>query len=216
MSKKKKLLIISIVLFIVSVVYTVLVKYVDVSIVGKENVEVGFSTLNKWFYDINGVNDTWYKITKYLGIVPFLICAVYGLIGISQLIKYKKISKVDKRLIYLGIFYVVVLALYVIFDKVVINYRPVLEDGVLESSFPSSHTMLAICVCASSLLISKYYISKKFIKCFDSISYILMLILTVGRTLSGYHWLSDIIGGIIISLFLVTVYEYSICENKKA
>ena len=41
-----------------------------------------------------------------------------------------------------------------------------------------------------------------------------MIFLTVGRALSGYHWLSDIIGGIIISIFLVSAYKYSIYTEK--
>ena len=215
MKKKQKLLITVIVLFLISIIYTLLIKYVDVATVGKENVEVGFSTLNKFFYDTFGVSETWYKITKYLGLLAFLICAYYGFIGIKQIIKEKSIKKVDKRLIYLGIFYVIVLILYVAFDKIVINYRPVLEDGVLESSFPSSHTMLAICVCASSLLISKFYVPKKYLKYFDSFTFVYMIFLTVGRALSGYHWITDIIGGIIISTFLVSAYKYSIYTEKK-
>lgn len=214
MNKKQKLLITVIILFGISVIYTLLVKYFDVNVVGEENVKVGFSTMNKFFYDTLGVSDTWYKITKYLGLIPFLICAYYGFIGIKQIIKEKSIFKVDKKILYLGIFYVVVLILYILFDKIVINYRPVLEDGVLESSYPSSHTMLAICICASSLLISKFYVPKKYLKYFDNISFVLMILLVVGRTLSGYHWMSDIIGGIIISVFLVSVYKYTIYTEK--
>lgn len=214
MKKKQKLLVTVIILLIISIIYTLLIKYVDVKEVGKENVEVGFSTINKLFYDTVGVSDLWYKISKYLGLIPFLICAYYGFIGIKQFIKEKSLKKVDKKLIYLGVFYIIVLILYVVADKIVINYRPVLEDGVLESSYPSSHTLLAVCVCASSLLISKYYVSKKYLKYFDNISFVLMIFLTVTRALSGYHWFTDIIGGIIISIFLVSAYKYSIYQEK--
>ena len=214
MSKKKKLLISSIILMIVSIIYTLLVKYVDVGIVGKESVKVGFSTLNKWFYDINGVKDSWYKITKYLGLLPFILCAYYGFIGIKQLIKNKSIKKVDRNLLYLAIFYVLVLITYIFFEKVIINYRPVLEDGVLEASYPSSHTMLAMCICLSSILISKSYIKEKYLKPFNIITFIFMIFLVIGRLLSGYHWISDIIGGVIISLFLVSIYNYLINKEK--
>lgn len=216
MKNKNKLLVLTVSLFIISIIYTILVKYVDVNVVGSEKVEVGFSTLNKWFYDLNGVSDMWYHITKYLGIIPFSIVAYYGIVGLMQLIKTKSITKVDKRLIYLGIFYVLMLVVYVLFEKVIINYRPVLEDGVLEASYPSSHTMLAICICLSSLLISKYYIKKNnFKNSFNVTTILLMVILVVGRTLSGYHWLSDIIGGIIISLFLVSLFYTCIYEEEK-
>ena len=107
-------------------------------------------------------------------------------------------------------------ATYIFFEKVIINYRPVLEDGVLEASFPSSHTLLAVCICASSLLISKYYIKdKKVLKMFNIFTYALMIILVVGRLISGVHWFTDIMGGIIISTLLVSLYHAFILNDKK-
>lgn len=216
MSKRRKLFLSTFILFILAVVYTLLVMKYDVQSIGPEGSKVGFAGINGVIHNLLPYNDTWYKITKYLGVVPFLYCAFYGLQGIIQLIKYKSIKKVDKRLIYLGVFYVVMLALYILADKIVINYRPILEDGVLESSYPSSHTLLAVCVCASSLLISKYYIKDtKMLKIFDCITYILMIVLVVGRLISGVHWLTDILGGIIISTFLVYLYYSFIYTYKK-
>ena len=211
----KKLLKTTIILFVIAVVYTLLVKFVGVDSVGPNNSEIGFAWFNTWFHNLFGTSNLWYKITKYLGLVPFLICAYYGFIGIKQLIKKKKISKVDKRLIYLGAFYILMLVVYVFFEKVIINYRPVILDGELEASYPSSHTMLAICICMSSLLISKYYVKDKYRKIFDNITFVLMILLVVGRIISGVHWITDIIGGILISLFLVSLYNTFIYENKK-
>ena len=216
MSKRRKLIISSIVLFIISVMYTLIVKNIDLSPIGPNDSVVGLSTMNNWFYNINGVNNMWYKITEYLGIIPFIICAFYFLKGIQQLIKYNNIKKVDKRLIYLGILYITMGIVYIFFEKIIINYRPVLEDGVLEASYPSSHTMLAVYICLSSLLISKYYIKNTIIlKVFDSITWVLLVFIVGGRILSGYHWLSDIIGGILISLFLVTTYHAFSYSPKK-
>ena len=108
------------------------------------------------------------------------------------------------------------LIVYILADKIVINYRPVLEDGVLESSYPSSHTLLACCICASSLLIAKYYMkNQKLLKIFNYGTIILMIISVVGRLLSGVHWLTDILGGIIISAFLVYLYYSFIYSYKK-
>lgn len=216
MSKRRKLIIGSIILCIVTVLYTLIVKKVDLSPIGPNDSVVGLSTLNNWFYNANGVNDMWYKITEYLGVIPFIICAFYGLKGLQQLIKHKSIKKVDKRLIYLAILYVAMGIVYIFFEKVIINYRPVLEDGVLEASYPSSHTVLAVCICLSSLLISKYYIKNPTtLKVFDSLTWILLVFIVGGRILSGYHWLSDIIGGILISLFLVTTYYAFSYSPKK-
>ena len=216
MDKRKKLFLTTGILLLIAIVYTLLVKYYDVSTIGPKNSAVGFSGINGLVHHALPYNEFWYKITKYLGIISFLYCAFYGIQGIVQIVKYKSIKKVDKRLIYLGAFYVVMLVLYVLCDKIVVNYRPILEDGVLESSFPSSHTLLACCVCASSLLIAKYYIKKQnILKLFNYGTIVLMIILVVGRLLSGVHWLTDIIGGIIYSAVLVYLYYSFIYNNKK-
>ncbi len=218
MSKKNKLILINVSLFIISIIYILLVKNVDVKAIGPGASEVGFSTINGFFQNAIGYNDIWYKITKYLGIIPFIIVAYYGLNGVLQLVKRKDIKKVDKKIICMGAFYVLLGITYVLFEKIIINYRPVMLEGELEASFPSSHTMLAVCICLSSLLVSKFYIKdEKIRKILDISTAILMVILVVGRLLSGVHWFSDILGGIIISLFLVSIYNtlINIFPDKK-
>ncbi len=211
---------ISLILFVICIIYIILLKTVDVGVIGPFDSKVGFSTLNAHYHQSFPKNMGWYNATKYLGVLPFILIAYYGLNGLLQLIRRKSLAKVDKRLILLGIFYILVGATYFFFEKVVINYRPVLMDGELEASFPSSHTMLAICVCASSMLISKHYIrDKKYNDIATIITGVLMIILTVGRALSGVHWITDIIGGILISGFLLSLFYASlrnIKEKKKA
>ena len=113
----------------------------------------------------------------------------------------------------MGCFYIIVGIVYILFEKIVINYRPVLEDGLLEASYPSSHTLLAVCVCLSAIFMNHYYIKDIFLRRGLNIgTLLLMLILIIGRALSGVHWISDIIGGIIISLFLVSSF-YTICKK---
>jgi len=215
MSKRKKLFVITAILFLISIIFTLLVKVVDVKAVGPLGSSVGLSTINVWFHNLTGYNDIFYDISKYLGLIPFMFCAFYGLQGIIQLIKRKSLKKIDKRLIFLGVLYVLMLVLYVAFDKIVINYRPILEDGALESSYPSSHTVLALCISLSSLLISKYYIKNETIrKYFNILTWILMVVITIARLLSGCHWLTDIIGGIIISFTLVSLF-YSFAYTPK-
>jgi len=204
MNKKKKYLIVSILLFIIAIIYTILVKNVDLAIIGPNNSEVGFSRLNGIVHNIFNQNMTWYEITKYLGILPFLLVLYYGVIGLKQLVKEKSFFKVDKKIIALGVFYICIGITYIFFEKCIINYRPVLIDGELEASFPSSHTLLAITICGSSLMISKYYINnEKIRKIVDILSIVIMLAIVIGRIISGVHWASDIIGGIIISSFLL-------------
>ena len=213
--KNKKNILICILLVLLSIIYTLLVKYVDTSTIGPNGSVVGFSSLNSFVFNLTGNNMTLYKITEILGIIPILIALMYAVIGLIQVIDRKSL-KVDKELIALGILYVVVILIYVFFEKCIINYRPVLIDGILEASYPSSHTLLSICICGSALLINKYlFNNKKIYKYINIISIISMVLIVLGRLLSGVHWASDIIGSIIISITLLKILETYYLSIKK-
>lgn len=218
MKLKKKNIIVSICLIMLSVIYTILVKYVDVAPIGPKASNVGFSTLNKFVFNFLGRSNIWYNITEVLGMISILIALFYALIGLYKLIKNKSILKIDKEIIILGLFYFVVLLVYLFFEKVIINYRPVLVKGVLEASYPSSHTMLSICICLSAMIINnKLYKSMRISKIINTLSIIIMITTTVGRLLSGMHWISDILGGIIISICLSYIFKtviYSLNEEE--
>lgn len=212
--KKNKKIITSLCLLCLFLIFTIIIKIVDVQAIGPNNSEVGLATINKAFHDFFNYNETFYKISKILGYLSFLIIALYGIIGLYQLIKKKSIFKVDKNILILGAFYVLVLFVYALFEVIIINYRPVLEEGVLEASYPSSHTILSICVCLSSIIVSnKIFKNKKNTKLFNYITAILMITIIVTRILSGVHWLTDIIGAILISTSLCAMFDYAI--NKK-
>lgn len=213
--KNKKNILICFLLVLISIIYTLLVKYVDTSTIGPNGSVVGFSSLNSFVFNLTGNNMTLYKITEILGIIPILIALMYAVIGLIQVIDRKSL-KVDKELIALGILYVVVILIYVFFEKCIINYRPVIIDGVLEASYPSSHTLLSICICGSSLLINKYlFNNEKIYKYINIISIISMVLIVLGRLLSGVHWASDIIGSIIISITLLKILETYYLSIKK-
>ncbi len=215
MKKNTKYLKLSAIMFVVCIIYILLVKFVDVAPIGPRGSKVGLSAMNQFFDNAFGYSEKWYQVTKYLGIIPFILVAYYGVIAIMQWIKRKDILEIDNQLLLLGVFYVMVAATYFLFEQVIINYRPVIMDGELEASFPSSHTMLALCVCATSLMISKYYIkNNKVRQIVDIATGVLMVVLVVGRAISGVHWLSDIIGGILISGFLVSLYYESLQTLK--
>ena len=209
--KRKKWFKISLWLLIIAVVYTVLVKYVDVKAIGPGGTKVGFATMNKWYMDLIGYNNMFYKISKYAGVIPFLFCAYYGLMGVIELIKKKSFKKVNYRYYILACFYVIFVALYFFFEKVVINYRPVVVDGAIEASYPSTHTLLAICLCGTSLIVSKLLIKNATLrKLADMAAWCLMIVIVVARLVSGVHWLSDIFGGIIISLTYLSFFRLSL------
>lgn len=214
MKENKKNIIIAGSLTLASIIYTLLVKFVDVKAIGPNGSEVGFAWLNKIFHNLLGEHMVIYKISEVLGYVVMLLVVIYGCIGLYQLIKRKSLLKVDKEIIKLGVFYVLMLVVYVLFEKIEINYRPVLMDGVLEASYPSSHTILALCICFSSLITSKKYFNKLYVKKINLITIILTGLVLLLRTISGVHWISDIIGGIIISLTLVSYYQLAYYYKK--
>ncbi len=208
MNNKKRNFLISGILLLIAITFTILVKVVDVKQIGVNNSSIGFATLNQFIFETTGVNMIWYHITDWLGLIPVFMAIVYAFIGLIQLIKRRSIFKVDKEIILLGLYYIVVIALYVFFEKVIINYRPILMNGFLEASYPSSHTLMTICICGSSILINKKLFNNKITKPINCLSIIIITITVVGRLISGVHWFTDIVGGILISsVLLMTFYS---------
>ena len=215
MNNKKRNFLISGILLLIAITFTILVKVVDVKQIGVNNSSIGFATLNQFIFETTGVNMIWYHITDWLGLIPVFMAIVYAFIGLIQFIKRRSIFKVDKEIILLGLYYIIVIALYVFFEKVIINYRPILMNGFLEASYPSSHTLMTICICGSSILINKKLFNNKITKVINYLSIIIITITVVGRLISGVHWFTDIIGGILISSgLLMTFYSLLSIINK--
>lgn len=216
MNNKKRNFLISGILLLIAITFTILVKVVDVKQIGVNNSSIGFATLNQFIFETTGVNMIWYHITDWLGLIPVFMAIVYAFIGLIQFIKRRIIFKVDKEIILLGLYYIIVIALYVFFEKVIINYRPILMNGFLEASYPSSHTLMTICICGSSILINKKLFNNKITKVINYLSIIIITITVVGRLISGVHWFTDIIGGILISSgLLMTFYSLLSIINKE-
>ena len=216
MNNKKRNFLISGILLLIAITFTILVKVVDVKQIGVNNSSIGFATLNQFIFETTGVNMIWYHITDWLGLIPVFMAIVYAFIGLIQFIKRRSIFKVDKEIILLGLYYIIVIALYVFFEKVIINYRPILMNGFLEASYPSSHTLMTICICGSSILINKKLFNNKITKVINYLSIIIITITVVGRLISGVHWFTDIIGGILISSgLLMTFYSLLSILNKE-
>lgn len=215
MSKQKRNIIISTTLITLSILFTLLVKVVDVQQIGVEGTSIGFATINQFVFKTLKENELWYNITEILGLVALATVAIYGLIGLTQVIKRKSLLKVDKEIIALGIFYVVVIGIYILFEKVIVNYRPVLIDGIKEASYPSSHTLMTICLCISAIIINKKLFNNKITKYADLLLLVIMSTTVIGRLLSGVHWFTDIIGGILISTALLTTFYTIISKSNK-
>lgn len=189
------------------VLWTVLVRTVDVSAIGPQGTEVGFSALNGFIHGLTGVNTLLYTITDWLGLVPIAVCLGFAALGLVQLIKRRSLLLVDRSILLLGAFYAVVIITYVFFEFAVINYRPVLIEGRLEASYPSSTTMLVMCVMPTAIMqLSARIKSVTLKRCITLLIILFILFMVIARVLSGVHWFSDIIGGLLLSTGLISVY----------
>ena len=216
MNKKRRNILISTILILLAIVFTILVKVVNVKTIGVNESKIGFATLNQFVFKTVGVNMTWYNITDWLGIIPILMAMIYAFIGFIQLIKRRSIFKVDKELIILGLFYIIVVFTYIFFEKIIVNYRPILMKGFLEASYPSSHTLITICLCGSSIIINNKLFNNRTTKITNILSAIIIVTTVVGRLISGVHWFTDIVGGILISIaLLMTLYTLTYSLKSK-
>lgn len=195
--------------FVLFVLFTVLVKVVDVQPIGPNGSKVGFAGINGKIFEALGTSEFWYTFSERLGYTALLVCGAFALIGVVQFIKGKGFKGVDSQIVLLGIFYVIVVIFYVAFDKVAINFRPVLEaDGTLEASYPSSHTVLAVCVFAT-MFMQKIFNTRgtKGEKTENVIAAtVLTVLMLASRLLSGVHWFTDIVGAVLLSASLVCLY----------
>ena len=207
-TKERKLLISGASYVIAFILWTWLIQIIDVKPAGVNGTEIGFATINTWFHTVTGVNMTLYNITDWLGLVPIFICMFFGGTGLLQLIKRKSLFKVDFDIIALGIYYVIVIGGYLIFEMIPINYRPILMNGFMEASYPSSTTLLVLSVIPTLAFQSDRRLKNVTIKRIISLFAIAFSgFMVVGRLISGVHWLTDIIGSVLLSAGLFYIYK---------
>lgn len=199
-------------------IWTVLVQTVDVQRSGQTGTEVGFAAFNFWFHELTGVHMRIYTITDWLGLVPVFTCLVFGAIGFSQMVKRKRLPDVDFDLILLGIYYVLVMLGYLIFELFPINYRPILIEGRLEASYPSSTTLLVLSVMPTLIFQANRRLKNAAAKNVICIlTTLFSLVVVVGRLISGVHWFTDIVGAILLSMGLFCMYKAIVlfcCKNN--
>ena len=168
--------------------WTLLITRVDVQAVGPNGTAVGFATFNQWFHGLTGVHLTLYTITDWLGLVPIAVCLCFAALGAVQLVKRRSLFRVDRDIILLGLYYILVIFCYLFFEMVPINYRPILINGVLEASYPSSTTLVR-------------KVTTVFVIAFS-------VFMVIGRLTAGVHWATDIIGAVLLSFGLFRLYQY--------
>ena len=206
--KRRGSFLLTVLLFLLFIGFTIAVSTVDIQPIGPEQSEVGLATFNRDIAARVGVHLSWYRITNLLGYLALAFVPVFVLVGFVQLIRRKSLLDVDLRILLLGVFYCLVAACYLFFEFFIVNYRPVDLGEGLEASYPSSHTMLAVFVLSTAIMQFNYYFGRHgFLRIvLNTLCLCLMAALVCGRVYSGVHWCTDIIGGLLLSAALVMFY----------
>ena len=193
------------------VFWTVLIQTVDVQPVGVNDTSIGFAAVNTWFHRLTGVHMGIYTITDWLGLVPIAVCIGFGMLGLMQWIRRKSITKVDKDILLLGGYYILVILGYLIFEMIPINYRPILIDGAMEASYPSSTTLLVLSVMPTLLLqVNRRARSQTIRRMTAAFVILFSAFMVIGRLVAGVHWLTDIVGSVLLSAGLYALYRAAV------
>ena len=193
------------------VFWTVLIQTVDVQPVGVNDTSIGFAAVNTWFHRLTGVHMGIYTITDWLGLVPIAVCIGFGMLGLMQWIRRKSITKVDKDILLLGGYYILVILGYLIFEMIPINYRPILIDGAMEASYPSSTTLLVLSVMPTLLLqVNRRARSQTIRRMTAAFVILFSAFMVIGRLVAGVHWLTDIVGAVLLSAGLFCLYKTAV------
>ncbi len=200
--------------FVLFSLLTVAVIAVDVEAIGPNGTSVGLAMLNGSIQRIIGVNWMLYSATEIGGLIPIASMGVFFVVGVVQLVRGRGIRRVDKAIIMLGAAYVVMLVLYVGFDKIAINYRPVLVDGALEPSYPSSHSLLSVGALGCAIVWAKARLKGGARTGVVAGSAIVAALIVVGRLFSGVHWFTDILAGVLLGLSIALAYGYFVAELR--
>ena len=199
-------------------VWTVLMMITDIQPIGVNDSNVGFATINSWFNKLTGTDMILYNITDWLGLVTLLVCFLFAALGFIQLINRKSFRKVDADIIALGVFYIIILLCYLVFEMIPINYRPILINGYAENSYPSSTTLLVLSVMPTLAFQAKMrFKSVCCIKLIYTVTIMFSLFMVIGRLISGVHWLTDIVGSILLSSGMFYIYKsivYMLFEKR--
>ena len=208
---KKKHLWMGIWFLLVFLLWTALIRSVDMQAAGPTGTKVGFAAINLWFHKLTGVHMTLYTITDWLGLVPIAVCLGFGVVGVFQLIRRKSLIRVDPDILLLGLYYILVILAYLIFEMIPINYRPILINGALEASYPSSTTLLVLSVMPTLKFQIDRRTDKSLVRNVTGLFVIAFsAFVVIGRLIAGVHWATDIIGAIFLSMGLFLLYRYAV------
>ena len=198
-------------LLLAFVVWTFLIQTVDVRPAGVNGTNVGFAAVNTWFHRLTGVHMRLYTVTDWLGLVPVAVCIGVGLLGLTQWIRRRSIAKVDGDILLLGGYYILVILGYLVFEMIPVNYRPVLIGGAMEASYPSYTTLLVLSVMPTLLFETNRRAKSRTVRRITAVFVVLFSVfMVIGRLAAGVHWLTDIVGSVLLSAGLYSLYRAAV------
>jgi len=209
-----------IIVLVISLVFCVLFLTYDVQAIGPNGTSVGFAGINGAFASKFGFNETLYKISDYLGYLSILGVVIFACQGLYQLIKYRGLKGVDNEILLLGGIFLLIFILYVLFNEVALNFRPIIEPGKIEpeASFPSSHVLMASTVMGAIFVALPTYVkNKKFLLALKVVCILIFAGTVICRLFCGIHWVTDIAAGLLISSTLLSFFKvlYSALPKKE-
>lgn len=209
MKRNRKILFVAAGFIVSFIIWTLLVSTVDVIPIGQNGTNIGFASFNSFVHRLTGVHMSLYTLTDILGFVPIGFALFFAVLGLCQLIQRKSLIRVDRDILVLGGFYAAVISVFVFFEIFVINYRPILIDGKLEASYPSSTTLLTMCVIPTAVMMLNRRIKNITLRRITAVAlWTFTVFMVISRLISGVHWATDIIGGALISAGLVLLFGY--------
>lgn len=196
------------VLLILFGVLILLLRTADVQPVGAGGTEIGLAAWNTAVRDAIGFHRVLYTVTGVIGYLTFAVPVFFVGLGGYQLIRRRGFRRVDADLYLLGGIYLLTGACYALFEKVIINYRPIFLSGEApEASFPSSHTVLAVVLLGTAMAEIAYRVRVKWLLAAgEGFCGALLTALVCGRFFSGVHWLTDILGGLLLGGALLLAF----------
>ncbi len=209
--KKYGYFIASAALLLIFIVFTILVKTVDVQYYFN-NTYVGFYSINSKFGEFVTNFGKYESMSKMSDIILYLSFAyILGLFifALIELIKNKSFKKLNMNYYLVLGGYVLTVIFYFVFEIVKVNYSPISPIDNLKPSYPSSHVLLGCMFYLLNTFTAMKLLKpeKEWIKpLVFAATGVICLLLIFTRALSSKHWLTDIIASIILVSSLYTLF----------
>ena len=209
--KRQSWFLIATTLTVFFVVFTLTLKLVDMQ--SDSSQFIGWASINIWWRDLIGVHFSWHIISHFIALISLLVLTGILIWQVITVFHRRKLSALTRNW---WVFDITLLALglsYLLFQIVAINYRPIQVDGAIEISYPSSHSLL---ITTTWLLIifrlRREIQSQTWRRILIIVGWTLMLTGVIARLLCGYHWFTDIVGGVLLGTVFAAWYQAFVVE----